>query len=66
MAMAASNNVISTILEETMLMPSPLETMNNASRRKREVELDDIPDDISSYPMIKVPEGCHSSESSYN
>ena len=62
MAMPAPNNVISTILEETMLMPSPFEEATNASRRKREAEWDDI----SSYPTIKkVPQGCHSSESSW-
>ena len=64
MPMPAPNNLISTILEETMLMPSPFEETANASRRKREVEGDDNADDISIYPMMKVPQGCHSSESS--
>ena len=61
MAMPSPNNVISNILEDAMLMPSPLEN----ARRKREVESesDDVQDDISSYPITKVPNGCHSSES---
>ena len=64
MPMPAPNYLISTILEETMLMPSPFEETTNASRRKREVEGDDNADDISIYPLMKVPQGCHSSESS--
>ena len=61
MAMPSPNNVISNILEDAMLLPSPLEN----ARRKREVESesDDVQDDISSYPITKVPNGCHSSES---
>ena len=49
MAMTSPNNIISNILEDAMLKPSPLEN----ARRKREVESesDDVQDDISSYPI---------------
>ena len=61
MAMPSPNNVISNILEDAVLKPSPLED----ARRKREVESgsNDVQDAISSYPISKVPQGCHSSES---
>ena len=64
MAMPAPNDVISSILEDAMLKPSPIDIANNASRRKRELESEeDTTDDLASYPLINVPQGCHSSES---
>ena len=53
--------IISTVLEEAMLMSSPLE--EDASRRKREADSESEADGLSVYPPIKnIPEGCHSGE----